>query len=185
MGHEALSPFSDPGSRCSRYPAVPFLPLRDGREPLAPVVRRPERTYCRRPARRSRASRLRIRAYRHVDGPAYGASPDRVILMGHSTGGWPAAVLGLTRTPFTPARESCSATAGSLRPDLVVVEDGVLDQVTQPEQGDGFQYVQDFLEGPRKTRPAAWAAADPFGLANCLGAFTVTLRAAPSAGWSG
>jgi acetyl esterase/lipase len=99
-------------------------------------------------------------------GPAYGASPDRVTLMGHSTGGWPAAVIGLTPTPFTPARGSCNATAGSLRPDLVVVEDGVLNQVTQPERGDGLQYVEDFLGGTRKTRPAAWAAADPFGLAN-------------------
>ncbi len=97
--------------------------------------------------------------------PAYGASPDQVTLMGHSTGGWPAAVVALTPTPFTPARGSCNATAGSLRPNLVVVEDGELDQVTKPNQADGLEYVRDFLGGARTTRPDAWAAADPYALA--------------------
>ena len=98
-------------------------------------------------------------------GPAYGASPDRVTLMGHSTGGWPAAVVGLTPTPFTPARGSCNATAGSLRPNFVVVEDGELNEVTKPDQADGLEYVRDFLGGARTTHPDAWAAADPFALA--------------------
>jgi acetyl esterase/lipase len=97
--------------------------------------------------------------------PAYGANPDRVTLMGHSTGGWPAAVVGLTPTPFTPAPGSCNPTSGSLRPDFVVVEDGELNQVTHPNEGDGLEYVKDFLGGNRKTRPAAWAASDPFALA--------------------
>jgi acetyl esterase/lipase len=98
-------------------------------------------------------------------GPAYGANPDRVTLLGHSTGGWPAAVIGLTPTPFNPAPGSCNPTAGSLRPDFVVVEDGELNEVTQPEQADGLEYVKDFLGGNRKTHPAAWAATDPFALA--------------------
>lgn len=98
-------------------------------------------------------------------GPAYGANPDRVTLMGHSTGGWPAAVIGLTPTPFTPTPGSCDSTAGSLRPDLVVVEDGELNEVTQPDQADGLYYVKGFLGGNRKSHPAAWAAADPFALA--------------------
>jgi acetyl esterase/lipase len=97
-------------------------------------------------------------------GPAYGASPDRVTLMGHSTGGWPAAVVGLTPTTFTPARGSCNPTTGSLRPDFVVVEDGDTHEVTQPVLADGLQYVTDFLGGDRKKHPSAWAAADPFAL---------------------
>ncbi len=86
-------------------------------------------------------------------GPAYGANPDRVTLMGHSTGGWPAAVIGLTPTPFTPTPGSCDSTAGSLRPDLVVVEDGELNEVTQPDQADGLYYVKGFLGGNRKSPP--------------------------------
>ena len=85
--------------------------------------------------------------------PAYGGSADRVTLQGHSTGGWPAAVVGLTPTPFTPARGSCDATAGSLRPDAVVVEDGELNEVTQPDKADGLWYVTDFLGGDRTKRP--------------------------------
>jgi acetyl esterase/lipase len=98
-------------------------------------------------------------------GPAYGASPDRVTLQGHSTGGWPAAVLGLTPTPFTPAPGSCNATAGSLRPDFVVVGDGDLNEVSKPDEADGRDYVTGFLGGARASHPAAWAAADPFALA--------------------
>jgi acetyl esterase/lipase len=98
-------------------------------------------------------------------GPAYGASPDRVTLQGHSTGGWPAAVLGLTPAPFTPARGSCNPTAGSLRPDVVVVGDGELNEVSQPGEADGLPYVTGFLGGDRAKHARAWAAADPFALA--------------------
>jgi acetyl esterase/lipase len=98
-------------------------------------------------------------------GPAYGANPERVTLQGHSTGGWPAAVVGLTPTPFTPAPGACNPTAGSLRPDSVVVGDGDLHEVTQPDEADGLQYVTYFLGGDRTKRPDAWAAADPFALA--------------------
>jgi pimeloyl-ACP methyl ester carboxylesterase len=88
-----------------------------------------------------------------------------VTLQGHSTGGWPAAVVGLTPTPFTPAPGACNPTAGSLRPDSVVVGDGDLHEVTQPDEADGLQYVTYFLGGDRTKRPDAWAAADPFALA--------------------
>jgi acetyl esterase/lipase len=98
-------------------------------------------------------------------GPAYGANPDRLTLQGHSTGGWPAAVVGLTPTPFTPARGACNPTAGSLRPEAVVVGDGDLHEVTKPNEADGLQYITDFLGGDRKKHPSAWAAADPFALA--------------------
>ena len=97
-------------------------------------------------------------------GPAYRADPDRVTLQGHSNGGWPAAVVGLTPTPFTPTPGSCNATAGSLRPDSVVVADGDLNEVTKPE-AVGLAYVTGFLGGDRAKRPEAWAAADPFALA--------------------
>jgi acetyl esterase/lipase len=97
-------------------------------------------------------------------GPAYGGNPDRVILQGHSTGGWPAAVVGLTPTPFTPRSGSCNPTAGSLRPDFVVVGDGELNEVSEPDKADGLQYVTGFLGGDRTKHPDAWAAADPFAL---------------------
>jgi acetyl esterase/lipase len=95
-------------------------------------------------------------------GPAYGASPDRVTLVGHSTGGWPAMVLGVTPTPFTPTPGSCDATAGSLRPDAAVSMDGAIDEVTAQEDGHG--YVLAFLGGDQTARPEAWAASDPFAL---------------------
>ena len=95
-------------------------------------------------------------------GPAYGGDPDRVTLGGHSTGGWPPAVLALTPTPFTPEPGSCDETAGSLRPDAVVMSDGNLDEVTA--QSDGRDYVVGFLGGDRAARPDEWAAADPFAL---------------------
>jgi acetyl esterase/lipase len=98
-------------------------------------------------------------------GPGYRADPGRVTLLGHSTGGWPAAVIGLTPAPFTPASGTCGPTTGSLRPDAVVIEDGELNEVTQPDVADGLLYVTDFLGGDRAKRPGAWAAADPFALA--------------------
>jgi fermentation-respiration switch protein FrsA (DUF1100 family) len=45
-----------------------------------------------------------------------------------------------------------------------VVEDGELNEVSRPDVADGIVYVTDFFGGDRKTRPAAWAAADPFAL---------------------
>ena len=46
-----------------------------------------------------------------------------------------------------------------------MVEDGELNEVTQPDKADGLWYVTDFLGGDRTKRPSAWAAADPFALA--------------------
>jgi acetyl esterase/lipase len=95
-------------------------------------------------------------------GPNYGADPDNVTLVGFSTGGWPAMVVGLTPTPFTPAPGSCNPTSGSLRPDAAVSVNGVIDEVTGQEDGEG--YVVGFLGGERATHPDAWAASDPFEL---------------------
>lgn len=98
-------------------------------------------------------------------GPEYGADSDRVTLVGHSTGGWPVAVVGLTPSPFTPAPGTCDPTAGSLSPDQVVSMDGVINQVSEPGSGDGVAYVYQFLGGDPEAHPDAWAAADPFALA--------------------
>jgi acetyl esterase/lipase len=95
-------------------------------------------------------------------GPAYGADPERVTLVGHSSGGWPAMVVGVTPTPFTPEAGSCDATAGSLRPDAAVSMDGDIDEVTSQEDGNG--YVVGFLGGDQATHADAWAASDPFDL---------------------
>ena len=96
-------------------------------------------------------------------GPAYGAAPDRVILVGHSLGGWAGAVVALTPTEFTPADGSCDPTTGSLRPDAFVGVAAASDLLTAQQAGP--DWVREFLGGDRATRPGAWAAADPFALA--------------------
>jgi acetyl esterase/lipase len=58
-------------------------------------------------------------------GPAYGADPARVILVGHSLGASPVAILGLTPVPAPPDAASCDPTSGSLRPDAIVVIAGL------------------------------------------------------------
>ena len=57
-----------------------------------------------------------IRFARHV-GAGYGANASHVVLVGHSSGGWAAAIVGLSATAFTPAAGTCNETKGSLRPD--------------------------------------------------------------------
>ncbi len=96
-------------------------------------------------------------------GPAYGANPDEVILVGSSNGGWPAVITGLTPGPFTPAPGSCDPTAGSLRPDAVVSMAGTVNyRSPDPEVLD---FVEGFLGGDRDARPTEWAGADEFALA--------------------
>jgi acetyl esterase/lipase len=58
-------------------------------------------------------------------GLAYGADPDRVVLVGHSNGARPVALVGLTPVPSAPDAASCDATRGSLRPDAIVVIAGL------------------------------------------------------------
>ncbi len=96
-------------------------------------------------------------------GPAYGARPERVTLVGHSLGGWAAPIIGLTPKPFVPTPGSCNPTAGSLRPEAVVSIDGALDELTTMQ--DGNDYVQGFVGGDQVAQPKAWAASDPFVLA--------------------
>jgi acetyl esterase/lipase len=95
-------------------------------------------------------------------GPRYGARSDRVVLVGHSLGGWAAAVVGLTPTPFRPAPGQCGRTAGSLRPEAVVTLGGAVDEIRN--QGMGAAFLNAFFHGTRAQRPKAWAGADPFAL---------------------
>jgi acetyl esterase/lipase len=95
-------------------------------------------------------------------GPAYGAQPGRVVLVGHSLGGWAAAVVGLTPTPFTPQPGQCGRTSGSLRPDAVVTLGGAVDEIRH--QGMGAAFLDAFFHGTQSQRPKAWAGADPFAL---------------------
>jgi hypothetical protein len=60
-------------------------------------------------------------------GAAYGADPTRVVLVGHSDGVWPVVGTGLAIPPLAPAPGSCDTTAGSLRPDAMMVIAGLFD----------------------------------------------------------
>jgi acetyl esterase/lipase len=96
-------------------------------------------------------------------GPDYGANPDQVSLVGSSNGGWPAGVVGLTPSPFTPSPGSCDPTAGSLRPEQVVIMAGAFNyESSNPAL---LPFVRRFLGGNPKALPDAWAATDEFALA--------------------
>ena len=57
--------------------------------------------------------------FARATGPAYGADPARLVLVGHSNGAWPVSEVGLNPTPAPPDAASCNATSGSLRPDAI------------------------------------------------------------------
>ena len=88
----------------------------------------------------------------------YGGRADNVTAVGHSLGGWAAAVIGLTPTAFKPRAGTCDATAGSLRPDAVVDIDGATDEPVDME--DGVAYVTAFFGGTPAQEPAAYASAE-------------------------
>ncbi|HEY5629297.1 MAG TPA: alpha/beta fold hydrolase, partial [Candidatus Limnocylindrales bacterium] len=90
--------------------------------------------------------------------PGYGGQAGNVTVVGHSLGGWAAAVIGLTPAAFTPRGGACDRTAGSLRPDAVVDMDGATDEPVDME--DGVPYVTAFFGGTPAQQPAAYAAAD-------------------------
>jgi acetyl esterase/lipase len=58
-------------------------------------------------------------------GAAYGADPARLVLVGHSLGASPVALLGLTPMPEPPDAAACDSTSGPLRPDAIVVIAGL------------------------------------------------------------
>jgi pimeloyl-ACP methyl ester carboxylesterase len=96
-------------------------------------------------------------------GPEYGGDPDRVVLVGHSLGGWASAVVALSPTEVTPAPGTCNPTSGSLRPDALVTLAGAVDLT---ERGPGRQeFLRGFFDGSRAQRPQRWAQSDPFALA--------------------
>jgi acetyl esterase/lipase len=95
-------------------------------------------------------------------GPDYGGDPDRVVLVGHSLGGWASAVVALSPTEVTPAPGTCNPTSGSLRPDALVTLAGAVDL---DEKGPGRQqFLRGFFDGSRAQRPQRWSRSDPFAL---------------------
>jgi pimeloyl-ACP methyl ester carboxylesterase len=97
-------------------------------------------------------------------GVTYGADPTQVTLVGHSYGGWPAAVVALTPTPFTPPTGSCNTTSGSLRPDAFVGLDGLYIEV-QNHAAYPIQLLTPSVYADEASRAAALAAEDPYALA--------------------
>ena len=95
-------------------------------------------------------------------GSGYGGRPDRVTFVGHSLGGWAAAVVGLTPTAFMPAASACDPTAGSLRPDAVVLASGAVDELTTTR--DGASYMETILGAKGRRSRTSGAAVDPFAL---------------------
>ena len=96
-------------------------------------------------------------------GPDYGGDPDRVVLVGHSLGGWASAVVALSPKDITPAEGACNPTTGSLRPDALVTLAGAVDL---DEKGPGRRgFLRGFFDGSRAQRPQRWAQSDPFALA--------------------
>jgi acetyl esterase/lipase len=96
-------------------------------------------------------------------GPAYGGDPGRVVLVGHSLGGWASAVVALSPRDITPAEGTCNPTSGSLRPDALVTLAGAVDL---DEKGPGRQgFLRGFFDGSRAQRPQRWTQSDPLALA--------------------
>ena len=94
-------------------------------------------------------------------GPEYGGDPGRVVLVGHSLGGWAGAVVALSPRDLTPADGACNPTSGSLRPDALVTLAGAVKLTGQGPQ----QFLRGFFDGSRTDRPQRWAQSDPFALA--------------------
>jgi acetyl esterase/lipase len=97
---------------------------------------------------------------RHI-APRYGGRPDRVVLAGHSLGGWAAAVVALSPRAYSPPPGGCERTAGSRRPDALVTVSGA---VQWAQAGYSDDWLEAFFGGARDERPAAWQASDPFTL---------------------
>jgi acetyl esterase/lipase len=95
-------------------------------------------------------------------GSTYKADPARVTLVGHSFGGWAAAVVALTPTPFTPDPGSCNLTTGTLRPDAFLGIDGAYTIATDTS---AFELQVPSVYANEAARAAATAASDPYLLA--------------------
>jgi acetyl esterase/lipase len=86
-------------------------------------------------------------------GGRYGADPSRLVLVGHSSGGWASTIVGLSATPFVPAAGSCNEVAGSLRPDAWAGMAPALDHATVT-----------FIGADASQKPEAWQSVDAFAL---------------------
>ena len=90
----------------------------------------------------------------------YGASPDRVTLVGHSLGAWAAEVVALSPSAFPLDTLSCPAAQGSLRPDALVAIDGAPWGDFETYVGSG--YLEALLGGDEASEPQVWSAVNPF-----------------------
>jgi acetyl esterase/lipase len=106
-------------------------------------------------------------------GPDYGGDPERVVLVGHSLGGWASAVVALSPKDIAPADGACNPTSGSLRPDALVTLAGAVDL---NERGLGRQeFLRGFFDGSRAQRAQRWAQSDPFALTKAHSQVPVTV----------
>jgi acetyl esterase/lipase len=88
----------------------------------------------------------------------FGASPERVTLVGHSLGAWAAEVVALG-PPMSLDSLDCPGAQGSLRPDALVAIDGAPWGSFDSYVGAG--YLESLLGGDEAGEPAAWSAVDP------------------------
>lgn len=88
--------------------------------------------------------------------PTYGANPDRVTLVSHSFGGWPASVVALSPERYRLGASNCLAVSGAPTPEAYV---GVASIHTL--EGIGPDFLASLLGGTRDQQPAKWDAVDP------------------------
>ncbi len=88
-------------------------------------------------------------------GPELGGDPERVTLVAHSFGGFPASVVALSTHDYAPDEHQCLAETGDGRPNAFA---GVAGVYTLDRIGQDFLAV--FMGGDRSTAPDAWAASD-------------------------
>ncbi len=99
-----------------------------------------------------------IRFSRSIAGK-YEADPSRVVLVSHSYGGFPGAVVSLSPKAIEPT-SACLGEDLSPRPDAYV---GLAAVSTLDEIEPGF--LVDFFGSTREADPATWASSDPVSLA--------------------
>ena len=96
--------------------------------------------------------------------PELGGDAGRVTLVGHSFGGFPAAVVALSAHDFATDEPACLASRGDGHPDALAGIAGVytLDRI-------GQDFLATFFGGDRASAPDAWAAGDVTALVRQTG----------------
>jgi acetyl esterase len=104
-------------------------------------------------------------------GAELGGDPSRVTLVAHSYGGFPAAVVALSRRDFAVDEPDCVTPSGDGHPQALVGIAGIyaLDSM-------GQDFLAGFFGGDRTTEVARWAAADVTLLPGLKGHPTPTIR---------